>query len=218
MSDYIPSREAEFLKWVQNISSLCTANKVLWNFPDAELTEFSNTVAEFAAIYATAIGPTASKADILEKNKKKAVLKERVRKFKRRFIDPSIVITDPDRERLKLPITDKKPTPVPPPSTVPDMKFSLPGPRRVDLHFKDFGSDRRAKPKGAIGAVIKYAILPTAPVNQSQLGNSLFTGKSPYHFEFLEEDRSKTVYFAICWQNGKGDQGPWSEIQKAIIP
>jgi hypothetical protein len=218
MADYIPAKDADFIEWVENFSGLCALNKTAWGLPDADVTAFQAVVAEYKGIYETATGPNATKADILNKNEKKAALKERVRDFKRRNIDPNRAVTDPDRERLRLPIRDTKPTPVPPPSTVPEFEFTYPGARRIDLHFRDFGSEHRAKPKGAAGAMIAYEVRDTPPTNQSQLLHSLFTGRTPYHFEFQEEERGKTVYFCLCWQNGKGQRGPWSEIQSAIIP
>jgi hypothetical protein len=36
--------------------------------------------------------------------------------------------------------------------------------------------------------------------------------------EFDEPDRGKTVYFCLRWENTRGQKGPWSPIQKAIIP
>jgi hypothetical protein len=101
---------------------------------------------------------------------------------------------------------------------VPEFEFKLLGPRRIDLHFRDFGSGHKAKPKGVAGTVITWEVRDTPPTNQSQLLHSLFTGRTPSHFEFQEEERGKIAYFAVCWQNGKGDQGPWSEIQRAIVP
>jgi hypothetical protein len=218
MADYIPAKDTDFLEWVENFSALCTANQGTWNLPPAEVTDLSTTATEYVGIYETAIGPNASKADILLKNEKKAALKELIRDFKRRNIDPNKAVTDPDRERLRLPIHDTKPTPVPPPSTAPEFEFTYPGARRVEAHFKDFGSQSKAKPKGVAGAVICWEIRDTPPANQDQLLHSAFTGRTPYRFEFKEEERGKTVYIALFWQNGKGDKGPWSEIQSAIIP
>jgi hypothetical protein len=42
--------------------------------------------------------------------------------------------------------------------------------------------------------------------------------RTPHILEFTEEERGKTVYVAICWQNEKGEKGPWSEIESAIVP
>jgi hypothetical protein len=36
--------------------------------------------------------------------------------------------------------------------------------------------------------------------------------------EFEEDERGKTLYIALCWQNEKGQRGPWSNVQTTIIP
>jgi hypothetical protein len=218
MADYIPAKDADFLEWAQNFSVLCTENQMNWTLPTAKITALNAAVAEYTGIYETAIGPDASRADILLKNEKKAALKELIRDFKRRNIDPNNAVTDPDRERLRIPIYDTKPSPVPPPSTAPEFEFTYPGARRITVHIRDFGSHSKAKPKNVAGAVICWEIRDTPPANQAQLPHSFFTGRTPYRFEFKEEERGKTVYMALFWQNGKGDMGPWSEIQSVVIP
>jgi hypothetical protein len=218
MADCFPTKDADFAEWIQNFAELCTANQAKWGLPLEETTKICTAIVEYKSAYELAIGPTATKADILLKNEEKIALKKAIREFKRRYIDPNKAITDPDRERLRLPIHDIKPTPIPPPSSVPEFEFTYPGARRLDVHFKDFGSASKAKPKGVAGAVIMYEVRDVPPLNQEALLHSIFTGRTPHHFEFKEEERGKIFYAALFWQNAKGDRGPWSEIQSAIIP
>jgi hypothetical protein len=32
-----------------------------------------------------------------------------------------------------------------------------------------------------------------------------------------ETDKAKTAYYATCYENSKGEQGPWSPITEAVI-
>jgi hypothetical protein len=32
-----------------------------------------------------------------------------------------------------------------------------------------------------------------------------------------EADKGKPAYYAACYENGKGDMGPWSPVEKAFI-
>jgi hypothetical protein len=59
------------------------------------------------------------------------------------------------------------------------------------------------KPAGQHGAEIRWAMRDT---------------HMPLTFEFDESDRGKTVYFCLGWENTRGEKGPWSEIQSAIVP
>jgi hypothetical protein len=44
-----------------------------------------------------------------------------------------------------------------------------------------------------------------------------FTVK-PYTLRFDETERGKTVYVALCWQNQRGQLGPWTGMQSTIVP
>ncbi|GHT67132.1 hypothetical protein FACS1894110_12050 [Spirochaetia bacterium] len=41
---------------------------------------------------------------------------------------------------------------------------------------------------------------------------AFLTARSAY-----EADKAKTAYYATCYENGKGEQGPWSPIVDAVI-
>jgi hypothetical protein len=53
---------------------------------------------------------------------------------------------------------------------------------------------------------------------QAYLSYSEFNTKPPFTLSFHGEQRGKTVYFALRWENTTGEKGPWSEIENAIIP
>jgi hypothetical protein len=76
----------------------------------------------------------------------------------------------------------------------------------------------RGKPKGVYGAEVRWAILDHVPLNISELHESEFSTRSPFDFEFSEEDRGKIFYFCIRWENTTGKKGPWSEIFEVRIP
>jgi type II restriction/modification system DNA methylase subunit YeeA len=50
------------------------------------------------------------------------------------------------------------------------------------------------------------------------LTKSAFDTASPYTFKFDEADRGKALYICPCWENNKGEKGPYGEIYKAIVP
>jgi hypothetical protein len=58
----------------------------------------------------------------------------------------------------------------------------------------------------------------TPPEDTGDLTHSVLAIRTPHTMEFFEEERGKTVYIAIQWQNEKGEKGPWSEIESVIIP
>jgi hypothetical protein len=42
--------------------------------------------------------------------------------------------------------------------------------------------------------------------------------RTPFTLEFSGHERGKTVYFALRWENTRGEKGHWSPIQNAIVP
>jgi hypothetical protein len=56
------------------------------------------------------------------------------------------------------------------------------------------------------------------PVSGEDLPHSRFTRRKKELFDFPQEDRGKTVYFCIRYENAKGQPGPWGPIFSAIIP
>jgi hypothetical protein len=119
---------------------------------------------------------------------------------------------------MGLPIHKTTHTPAREPTTVPEAEVKLPSPGVVEIHFRDAESDRRAKPEGVHGAEIAWAILPAPTVDWKELNHSTFDTHTPQRLTFDGTERGKTVYFALRWENTRGEKGPWSEIMNAIIP
>jgi hypothetical protein len=107
-------------------------------------------------------------------------------------------------------------TPVP--ETYPNPAVVLPGPAVVEIHFYDKGSTHRAKPAGVHGAEMAWAILDVLPTNWEELTLTTFNTHSPFRLSFELNQRGKTIYYALRWQNNRGEPGPWGQIHNVIIP
>jgi hypothetical protein len=68
------------------------------------------------------------------------------------------------------------------------------------------------------GALIIYNVLPEPPTEYAQLTRHNLATHTPFLFNFSMAERGKTAYFAIAWQNEKGEKGPFSPIVSQIIP
>jgi hypothetical protein len=55
-------------------------------------------------------------------------------------------------------------------------------------------------------------------VHINDLTNSSFDTHTPLTLEFADEDRGKVLYFALRWENTRGEKGPFGAIMNAIIP
>jgi hypothetical protein len=119
---------------------------------------------------------------------------------------------------MGLPLHDPTRSPVPPPSTIPELELDTSIIRQVAVIFRDNGSEKRGKPQGVHGIELRWSFLETVPASVENLKNSAFGTASPYIFAFDETDRSKALYICPSWENNKGEKCPWGEIVKAIIP
>lgn len=135
------------------------------------------------------------------------------------FLKGNPLVTDEDLVTMGLP---KRPsggkTPPAPPTDVIDATTDTSRPGILGINFRSKNEKGIAKPKNVRGAEIVHAILDTPPTDWSQLIHSTFDTRTPSQLVFSGEQRGKTVYFALRWENNVGEKGPWSEIYSAIIP
>jgi hypothetical protein len=99
-----------------------------------------------------------------------------------------------------------------------DFYFQLKDVQKIEVRFKVRGATSRAKPHGYHGAVIAWDLLDKPPTRHAELTRHVTATRTPYTLEFDEDDRGKTVYVAVCWQNAKGQNGSWTVMQSAIVP
>jgi len=73
------------------------------------------------------------------------------------------------------------------------------------------------KPSGVHGVHYTWQIGGEKPSDGDKLPHDKFTLRTHYIITYNEADKGKTVYFATCYENAKGDAGPWSEIAEEVV-
>jgi hypothetical protein len=214
----IPRTDNELRSFAVNLISQCDTNKTAWGIPADAITALQALSTAYGAALQTAESPDRRKSDVTAKNEAKEALLEGLRTFIGKHLEYNEAITDPIRESLGLSLKDKIRTPVPRPSASPVFYIQIKAPRLLDIHFKPEGAAGSARPYGYNGAVIRYAVLDTPPASAEALPKSLLATKTPHTFEFTEAERDKKAYFAMAWQNDKGELGPFSEVQSENVP
>jgi hypothetical protein len=160
---------------------------------------------------------TPVKTTTLEKAEK--ACREMFRKLYTGCLKNSPVVTDEDLQSMGLPARHSGGgKPVPPPTTFVAATVTPIGQGIIEIHFRDKGSDSKAKPAGVHGAEIAWAILDTPPIEYEELTHSSFDTQTPLRMTFENHLRGKILYFALRWENTTGEKGPWGEIMSAIIP
>jgi hypothetical protein len=215
--DYIPSREADLLVWAENFIDMAENYKNDLNIPTAEITELKALLNKFKANFEISRGPERTPAIIAGKNTSKKELIAKIRATVGFYLQNPIV-TPKMRVEFGLNPKDETKTSIPVPKTRPEFFLKVKDIRIIEIHFQDQGSDTKARPYGLSGAVISFDVLDEPPAEPRFLSRTELATVTPYALKFTEEDRGKTMYAALQWQNKKGKRGPWSEIQSTVIP
>jgi hypothetical protein len=146
-------------------------------------------------------------------------LKPEYRQVYNAFFKTNPLASDDDLIEMgfpKRPSGGRHPSPIA--TNYPGFKILTHMIRQLIVVFFDNANEERAKPAGQHGAEIRWAILDAPPVHIDDLVHSAFDTHSPYTLTFDDSERGKTVYFALCWENTRGEKGPYSPFVSAIIP
>jgi hypothetical protein len=128
------------------------------------------------------------------------------------FLKTSPFVTDDDLLAMGMPPRSSGSHPSPVAKVAPEYSDDTSVHRQLGIHIKG------AKPEGQHGVEVCWAILDAPPKSVTELVNSSFVTRSPLILKFEEEQRGKTVYFRMRWENTRGEKGPWSDVYNAIIP
>jgi hypothetical protein len=218
--DYIPDKDWDFLQWVINFLKQLATMLTRLGFPESEYQLLTMLCDDFAAKLTLAQEP-ATRTTVTVQNRKDArkTLEKTLRIDIKEFLNFNRHLTNGDRDALGLPIYKTGRTQSPIATKHPFFEVYCGEIRRLMIYFfGDEGKRSKAKPPGQRGVEIRWAILGAPPRAIDELINSSFDTRSPFTLTFDEYQRGKTVYFCLCWENTRGEKGPWSEIASAIIP
>ncbi|MDR0668121.1 MAG: hypothetical protein LBF90_05850 [Prevotellaceae bacterium] len=217
---YLPRKDRELLAWTINFLRYLYPALSRFNFPAAEYDKLTALRDDFSQKLDTATEPaTRTKTSVLAKNIARAALEKALQQDVKEFLLFNRNVTDEDRDDLGLPIYKATRTPAPVATDPPDADARTPSPGRVEIDFFERGSrHKKGKPPGQHCVEIAWLLSDTPPTRWEELLHSAVDTNSPYIFSFENDQRGQRLYFALRWENTRGEKGPWSEIQSAIIP
>jgi hypothetical protein len=218
--DFIPGADAQFNTFQSVVVNSVEKNAELWLIPADVVTDVAALRAKWESAYSVVENPaTKTSVAVQAKNSARNEYEKQLRMLLKSYITYNPKVSDEDKMAMGLPLHKTTRTPVPVPDTVPDVtEIDRNMIRCITLYFRDSGSDHRAKPAGVQGAVVKWILSDTPPSGIDVFTHSALDTKSPITLEFTEQERGKVVYFALAWQNTKGEMGHFGEIQSSIVP
>jgi hypothetical protein len=218
--NFIPKPDAAFNTWQGNLMVGVAPQASAWNIPPDAVAALQTLQTRWITAYAAYENPaTRNHLVVKEKRDARKAYEAETRKFVKAYLAYNPAVTDNDREELGLTVPKNSRTPAPVATTYPDFDIDSGTIRRLTVDFYDQGSKKsKAKPEGQHGAEIRWVISDVPIVDVKDLIRSAFDTRTPFTLEFEGHERGKTVYFCLCWENTRGEKGPWSEIQSAVIP
>ena len=216
-TQYIPKAFAALAGFLTNLLNKVSAAQSRLGILAADLAAYQAVVNAYLAANAIADNPAATSVERLARKLRAEEATAATRDFVNSNLRYNHAMTDEDRLDMGLVIPDHQPTPVPVPATTPEAKVYHPATAKIEIRFHDSESGNKAKPAGVHGAEIAWGILDTEPTSWKDLNRSSFATHSPLKLTFDIEDLGKTFYFALRWENNRGEKGDWTPIEKTII-
>jgi hypothetical protein len=217
-TDFIPRNDNTFMVWLKTLVAYMLTKFTEWNIPQAEVTELNALTQAFGNALEVSDNPaTRTKVSIQVKNDARKAVESKTRILLKAYVTYNPAVSDADRDSMGLPVHKTTRTPSHVEETAPDSDTNTSVAGRVTINFFAKGSNhKKGKPAGQHGAEIAWLVSDTPPSKWSDLTHSAIDTNSPFTLEFENDQRGKTVYFALRWENTRGEKGPGSELKSAI--
>ncbi|MDR0728585.1 MAG: hypothetical protein LBF19_00450 [Prevotellaceae bacterium] len=216
----IPRKDVDFNVRQNIIATTASTNRTVWNL-DADWldAEVLPKKADWEAAWAAYENPETRTPAITYNKQKKREAYESVLRRLVKVLQGDPRVTDEDLRAMGIVVPPTTRTPARVADEAPDMDVDTSVIGRISIHFFERGSHhKKGKPAGQHCVEIAWLLSDTPPTRWEELTRSDVDTNSPYTLIFEHDQRGKTVYFALRWENTRGQKGPWSDIMNAIIP
>jgi hypothetical protein len=217
-TDFIPQSDRSLVNWLKVLYAYLLTKFGAWNIPTSAVNELNTLILTFSTAFDVTENPaTKTKVTVQLKNAAKKAVKDNVRSFLKAYVTYNPLVTDADRDAMALPVHKTTHEPAPVSQNYPWVQVVL----YLIRHLRfEFGASEtsKAKPAGQHGMELAGRVSEEKPTDIQELTLSFFDTHTPLTIAFKEDERGKTFWYAVRWENTRGEKGPWSEIQSTIIP
>ncbi|MDR0537382.1 MAG: hypothetical protein LBH04_04975 [Tannerellaceae bacterium] len=213
----IPQAEDEAILWGENFVNKIEQHANHYLVEQADLDDLKASLNIFKKLVERSKSPESTHVIVVEKKKAHKDFEKKAHAIIHYQLHHPAV-TNADRASLNLPSRDRTYNHLPPIASFPIVTASGHTSRHIRLDFRDMNSAGKARPYGVNGAVIACEVLDRFPETPGNLPQIALATRTPYILEFSETQRGQTAYIALCWEDERGQRGPWSDIVSQIIP
>lgn len=215
-NDYIPARDADFAGWSENFATLIAATPTNYGLTAGQAAPITAANTTFQTAYATATNPTTRTSPAIAAKDVARADAEVLERQIAMIVRNNPAVSDALKTGLGLTIPKTTPTPIPAPTTPPQLLFVQATPQNATLAYRDTGSPAgKAKPAGAIGVELWRNVGVTAATDPAQCSFVGIYTKAPFGQAFTAGEVGKiATYFARFSTRsgpaGVAQTGPWS--------
>ncbi|MDR0684562.1 MAG: hypothetical protein LBF83_05495 [Spirochaetaceae bacterium] len=217
-SDWVPTREQDLVdlaqKWAAVLADSVKITAFGW-----DSTECAAVLGKINAFLTArnAYEADNSTAKRLAKDEAKEESVDAMRDFANTSIRFNKKMDDPAKLLMGIHPKDTTPTSHPIPVSQPEMVVE-----NTVNHFEHKvmavnHEGKASKPADAYGVRFAWQVGGTRPASGADLSKTKFSRKPILLVTHTEADKAKTSYYAACYENSKGDAGPWSPVEEAVI-
>ena len=219
LAPYIPAKNAGFVSWLANFSTLITASPATYGLTSGDATSIAAQNTIIAAAYGLITSPsTKTAATVGAYNADKINALALIRPYAQ-LISNNAGVSSANKIALGLNPKTSVPIPITAPNTSPALTAQSTSTTGTILRYRDSTASPsvKAKPYGVVQIQI-FATTSTTPITDPSLLPLVATlTKSPATIALGSANAGKTAYFAARWITRKGLVGPWSSIISYVI-
>jgi hypothetical protein len=218
-TDWLPRKEHELVdlcqKWAAALGEGAKITAYGWN--PAECTAVLNQVNAFL-VARGAYEDEDTSANRLAKDEAKGEAVDAMRGFANASIRFNSRMDDTAKLALGIHPKDTTPTPHGRPTNQPETVVE-PTHNHYEHLVRAINPERgdHSKPEDAYGVRYAWQIGGERPASGADLPKAQFTRKTFLVVQHTEAEKGKKVYYAACYENSKGETGPWSTVVEGFI-
>ena len=205
-TDYLPSKDADLLAFVQNVSTILTAAPIPLGQTAAIATTYAGKVSLFASCLTASTNPgtrTSVTVGATRDARRDLVAYTRILV---RSIQGTMTVTDDQRRELGITVR-KAPSPIGPPTIIPTIDVVKRYGTSVEIRIHD-GSESRGKPAGVAGASVYSFVGPVCPTDPALFKSEGITTRMQTTLDFDPTLSPGTVvWIAACFFSPRGQTG-----------
>ncbi|GAB6392621.1 MAG: hypothetical protein MdMp014T_1994 [Treponematales bacterium] len=218
MADWIPKQEGKLLmlqgRWAETLSDPVKQEAFGW--VAADCAAVTDKIAAFAAAKGV-YNDVDSRENRIAKDAAKTESVAVMRDFANGSVRFNRRMSAGEKEFLGIRPRAVSPGRRPRPVSQPDADV-----RNTRNHFEHElralnAEGNATKPDDADGVVFAWQVGGERPASGADLPRSRAIRRASTVVCHSEADKGKTVWYAVCYQNSRGDRGPWSPVVEAVI-